>query len=87
MFGDVLGPEYDGLTLREALDYNSNSGGEALLKHAAAAVLNAAHPDVDYPYSVSEVVDMFGDAWADLEADNNETKDMFDAANNLGCPI
>ena len=87
VFGDVLGPEYDGLTLREALDFNDNSGGEALLKHAAAAVLNAAHPDVDYPYSVGEVVSMFQSAWADLEGDDNETKDMFDEANNLGCPI
>ena len=87
VFGDVLGPEYDGLTLREALDFNANVGGEALLKHAAAAALNAAHVDVDYPYSLATVISDFAAAWADLEADDNATKDKFDAANNLGCPI
>jgi len=76
-----------GLTLREALDINSNRGGRALLKHAAAAALNAAHEDVDYPYTLEMVVDMFNEAWSDLEADDNETKDTFDEANNLGCPI
>ena len=87
VFGVDLTGELDGLTLRAALDYDSNSGGTALLKHATAALLNAAHPDVDYPYSVAEVISMFQSAWADLEADNNATKDMFDVANNLGCPI
>ncbi len=89
-FEDVFGEGSIGnadLTLREALDFNSNSGGEALLKHAAAAALNAAHEDVDYPYTLEMVVQMFNEAWSDLEADDNETKDMFDVANNLGCPI
>ena len=75
------------LTLREALDINSNRDGRALLKHAAAAALNAAHVDVAYPYSLETVVSDFLAAWADLEADDNATKDKFDAANNLGCPI
>jgi hypothetical protein len=42
---------------------------------------------VDYPYTLEEVVSDFAAAWADLEADDNATKDKFDAANNLGCPI
>ena len=37
--------------------------------------------------AVAEVISMFQTAWADLEADDNATKDMFDEANNLGCPI
>ncbi|MEJ2538792.1 MAG: hypothetical protein P8188_02205 [Gemmatimonadota bacterium] len=84
VFGETAGLPAD-LTLKDALFYNSNEGGLALVKHATAAVLNASSDAVDYPYTEAEVVEMFQAAWADLEADDNETKDMFDAANNLGC--
>ena len=65
---------------------NTGGGGEsALLRHATAALLNAASPDVDYAYTVAEVIAMVQNAYAtgDFEA----TKDLFDIANNAGCPL
>ena len=55
VFGvDLFDPD---LTLEQAV----NLGGgkcNALARHAVAALLNAAHPDVDYYYSVAEVIAM-----------------------------
>jgi hypothetical protein len=72
------------LTLRQALDLDSNADGTALLKHATAALLNATSSAVDYRYTADFVIAQFQAAWP--EGDNNVTKDLFDAANNLGCP-
>ena len=60
-------------------------GLNALLRHSTAALLNAASSDVDYPYTVAEVIAMTQAAinGGDIEG----TKDLFDAANNLGCPL
>jgi len=61
-------------------------GGEnALARHAVAALLNAAHPSVDYEYSVAQIIAMVQQAYA--TGDFEETKDLFDAANNAGCPL
>jgi hypothetical protein len=71
-------------TLLQAV--NTGGGGEsALLRHATAALLNAASPDVDYPYSVSEVISMVQQAYA--SGDFESTKDLFEAANEAGCPL
>ena len=42
---------------------------DALTRHAIAAVLSAAHPDVDYPLTVAEIVDMVNDAYSGLADD------------------
>lgn len=73
-----------GPTLREALE--ANGGGiNALARHAVAALLNAAHPDVSYPYTVADVIAMFQEAF---DSDDFETtKDEFEEANEFGCPL
>jgi hypothetical protein len=67
-------------------------GNNAFARHATAALLNAyAKADgslgqfVNYPYTVAEVIQMVQDAVANgtIEA----TKDLFETANELGCPL
>ena len=62
-------------------------GGDenALARHAVAALLNAASPEVDYAYSVAEVLAMVQAAYA--SGDFEDTKDNFEYQNELGCPL
>jgi hypothetical protein len=73
------------ITLLEALGLNGG-GVNALARHAVAALLNASHPNIDYPMTAAQVI-----AAVQAAALNpslvESTKDQFDAANNLGCPI
>ena len=72
-------------TLLDAL--NAGGGGiNALMRHAVAALLNAASPDVDSEFTVAEVIAMVQAALApggDIEG----TKNILAAANELGCPL
>lgn len=74
-------------TLLEALQ--SKGGGlEALKRHATAALLNTASFNVDYAFSVTQVIGMFQTAFESGDPDQIETtKDKFDAANEAGCPL
>lgn len=70
---DLFNPN---ITLEQAV--NLGGGGvNRLARHGTAALLSAAHGDVDYPYSVAEVIAFVqaGDA------------DALEAANELGCDI
>jgi len=71
-------------TLLEAL--SANGGGiNALARHAVAALLNAAHPDVNYSESVAYVI---AATQAAIEAEDYEgQKDEFEKWNELGCSI
>jgi hypothetical protein len=76
-------------TLLEALQAK---GGciNALARHAVAALLNAASSNVNYLYTVAEVIAMTQSAIDSADCDTIEdTKDLFDAANNDegGCPL
>jgi hypothetical protein len=71
-------------TLLEALQ-TGGGGVDALLRHAVAAVLNAASPDVDYPFTVDAVVDMVNDAL--VSGDFEGTKDVLEGANEASCPL
>jgi hypothetical protein len=93
LFGDVFGVDlFDpDITLGQAI-WMTGGGASALARHATAALLNAyggvPNEDgttVDYPYTVDEVIEMVQDAVANgtIEA----TKDLFEAANELGCPL
>ena len=65
-------------------------GGDvnALARHAVAALLNASHPDVYSYYTVAEVIQMVQDALDGVGPYGIEgTKDLFETANELGCPI
>jgi len=72
-----VGPD---VTLLQAL--NTGGGGEAALgRHAVAALLNAAHPNINYEYSVGEVIAMVQDAYA--TGDYEGTKDILEDYNEL----
>jgi hypothetical protein len=61
-------------------------GGEyALARHAVAALLNAASPDVDYLYSQAQVISMVQSAYA--SGDFEDVKDLFEDQNEAGCPL
>lgn len=61
-------------------------GGEyALARHAVAAILNAAHPQINYYYSVAEIIAGVQNAYA--TGNYEPFKDSLDAANNAGCPL
>jgi len=76
VFGIDLKGALDGITLEEAV--NLGGGGiRKVLRHGTAGLLSAAHPDVDYPFTVAEVIAFVqaGDIDAVVEA------------NEAGCPI
>ena len=73
-------------TLMEALN---GTGGSvtALARHAVAGILNASHPDINYPRTVGTIIYYVtvggldrGEPWITLR------KDRLDEWNNLGCP-
>jgi hypothetical protein len=86
---DVFNPD---MTLGWAI-WAQGGGINAFARHATAALLNAYggvpnDPDgttVDYPYTVAQVIQMVQDAVTNgtIEA----TKNLFEAANELGCPL
>ena len=67
-----------GPTLLEALEAN---GGEmnGLLRNSVAALLNAAHSEINYPYSVSQVITMTQVALINQEW--QKTSDLFEESN------
>jgi hypothetical protein len=85
---DLFDPD---VTLGWAI-WANGGGNNAFARHATAALLNAygGVPNGDgttvaYPYTAAEVIQMVQDAVADgtIEA----TKDLFEDANELGCPL
>ncbi|MBI3971499.1 MAG: hypothetical protein HY332_09440 [Chloroflexi bacterium] len=82
----------DNVSLLDALSLQGGPGlrgaAEVLLREAVAALLNSAHPDVDYPRSTSAVITAVNAA---LASGNRATilnlAAALDADNNLGCPL
>ena len=87
-FSSVFGAGIFGGTLLEALG-NNGGGLDALIRHGAAAYLNAQNATVDYAYTTAQVIDIVqGDgAYAGLSVEAR--KNLLDAANNGvdGCPL
>jgi hypothetical protein len=85
IFDDVFGCDLfgDDTTLGEAV--NMSGILKNLGFHAVAALLNASHPDVDYAYTVSEVMDIVCDAVA--SGDLEDAKDKLADANEEDCPL
>lgn len=84
-FDNVFGVDAPGdQTLLEALGAGGGEEG-ALGRHAVAALLNAANPNVGYFYSEAEVIALVQGAYAtgDFEA----VKDLLEAQNELVCPL
>ncbi|HUU84139.1 MAG TPA: hypothetical protein VM243_11610 [Phycisphaerae bacterium] len=77
---DAFDPD---LTLEQAI--NQGGGGvKALGRHAVAALLNAAHPDIDFGLTVAEVISLVQGALGpggDIEG----VKDQLDALNGGSC--
>ena len=77
-------------SLLEALKYKGGKGPEGaariLLRAAVAAVLNAAHPEVDYPYLVARIQFRVNSALISGSREGMlDWKDVFHDFNNLGC--
>ncbi len=84
LFDDVFGVTNSlggDLTLLEALE--TGGGGEvAMMRHAVAALLNAANPDVDYAFTEMEIISMVQAAY--VSGDFDGTKNLFEEQNELG---
>jgi hypothetical protein len=82
----------DDRTLLEALNFRGGSttagAAQILLRAAVAAALNAAHPDVDYEFTLADVI---ADVNAALASGDRATilalASELDAANNAGCSL
>jgi len=79
-FLDVFGVGPD----ESFMDVLNAGGGKfiALDRHAVAALLNATHPEVDYEYSVAQVIAMVQNAYA--TGDWSSAKNNLEDANELG---
>jgi len=82
----------DATTLLQALDLGggpgAQGGAQILLRAAVAALLNAAHPDVDYAQSSAAVIAAVNAALASGDRDTMLTlATTLDNQNNAGCPI
>jgi len=71
-------------TLLDALE-QGGGGEKALGRHAVAALLNAASADVDYEFTVAEVIAMVQGAY--VSGDYEGVKDQLAAENERGCPL
>lgn len=61
---------------------------DALARHAVAALLNAAHPNVDYPMTTTEIINAVNEVIGNADYTDAETlKNTLDAYNNLGGTI
>jgi hypothetical protein len=88
LFVDVFGVNaFPGMTLLQVLELNGG-GLQALGRHAVAALLAAASPDVDYDLTTSQVISLFNAAYASGSASTIESlKNRLDLLNNQGCPL
>ena len=83
---DSLG--LDSKTLIQALNFDGGSGvkgaAQNLFRHAVAALLNAKHPDVDYPLTSSTIISRVNSALASGNKTTIENlKNELDRYNNL----
>ena len=77
-------------TLYDALEYGGGNGlvkkAKILLRQAAAALLNAAHPAINYPLSEEEIIEQVNITLGSLNSSMIlDLKDTLDDYNNLGC--
>jgi hypothetical protein len=86
LFDVVFGVDSEVRSLGEALHLKGGKGGfNQLARHAVAALLNAASPDVDYGFTEVEIIALVQDAFASGDAET--AKDMLATENELGCPL
>ena len=87
---NLAGTQYASLsnvTLVQALSLNGG-GVNALMRHAVSALLNAAHPQVDYPLTQTQIVSQVNAALASGNAIAIENlKNTLDGYNNFGADL
>ena len=71
-------------TLMDALN-TSGGGMDALLRHSAAAYLNASDPYISYAYTKAQIVSMVQSAFAN--GTYEATKNLFQTENELGADL
>jgi VCBS repeat-containing protein len=71
-------------TLLDALQANGG-GANALLRHSTAALLNAAHPNIEYAYAKAEIISMVRGAFA--SGNYESVKNEFEAENEKGADL
>jgi len=84
-FSTVFGVNASGNPTLVKAASTGGGGAKALGRHAVAALLNAASPDVGYAYTASEVIGMVQQAYA--SGDFESAKNLLEAANEAGCPL
>lgn len=72
------------LTFREGLELQGG-GLNALIRNAIAALLNARHADIAYPWDEAEVMEKLLQALS--SGDYERLKDEFELANKRGCEL
>ncbi len=82
-FKDDFRMEED-LTLLEYLQAGGG-GDKALMRQAVAALLNAANEDVSYVYTTEDVLGLLRHSFENR--DYEAAKDLFEDANEAGCPL
>lgn len=92
-FGDgSSGSSLANASLLQALSFQGgktlNGAAQILLRASVAALLNAAHPDVNYPRNAAAIL---SDVNAAIDSNHRQTMlnlaAALDADNNLGCPL
>ncbi len=82
-FDSIFGCNATGYyTLLEALKFTDSSGQKALMREAVAALLNASNPDINYFYSVNEVISMVKSAIQ--SGSYNTTRSLLATQNGAG---
>jgi hypothetical protein len=95
IFSSLVGTRYATLTFEQALSFKGGSGTDGatriLLRAATAAVLNAAHEGLGYPYrryTQFMIIQKVNQAIASGDrATMLALATTLDEANNLGCPL
>jgi uncharacterized repeat protein (TIGR02543 family) len=84
-----IGGKNGKLSMLDALDLNGG-GYYKLARHATAALLNACNNGVNYSYSTEDIINAVREVFNNekLNSDDAETLgDLYDIANNAGCPL
>jgi hypothetical protein len=83
-FSSFFENAFPGMTLDDVLG-QGGGGLNALGRQTVAALLNAASPGVNYPYTPEQVINMFNSVFPG--GDYDRLKNSFEQANERSCPL
>ena len=88
LFFAVFDDAFPDVTLIDVmLPGGGNNPLRQLGRHAVAALLNAASPDVDYDLTVAEVITLFNNVFPGTNQEYNTLQNSFNDFNELGCAL